>query len=48
MASGRFIPERAFIEEDALTSKEDRKLDKAMAKRPIDGVRVIEKDPQIA
>lgn len=29
-----------------LTSKEDRKLDKAMSKRPVDGVRVIPQDPK--
>ncbi len=29
-----------------LTSKEDRKLDKAMSKRPVDAVRVIPKDPE--
>jgi dsDNA-specific endonuclease/ATPase MutS2 len=29
-----------------LTSKEDRKLDNAMSKRPVDGVRVIPTDPK--
>jgi len=29
-----------------LTSKEDRKLDKAMSKRPVDAVRVIPRDPE--
>lgn len=29
-----------------LTSKEDRKLDRAMSKRPVEGVRVLPRDPE--